>query len=88
MLLNQMKALPLQFYNMRVQILQCCKVVKTLSPFCNRKTEYKAHKQQSLKQVKLSNSVMENQKIQSALPLLIMSEKKMLSLLYMRLGLN
>ena len=55
-----MKASSFQFYNMKIQISQHCKIIKTLPSFYNRKTEYRAYKQQSFKQAKLSDSRMKS----------------------------
>ena len=85
MLLNQMKASLSQFYNVRVQISQCCEVAEMLSQFCDEK---RTHMQQSLEQIKLPDSVMINLKVQLTLPLLMMPESEMLLFLFIRLGLN
>ena len=85
MLLNQMKASPPQFHNVRVQILQCCEVVGMLPQFCGGK---RTHMWQNLEQAELPDSVVADLKVQSAFPLLMMSEKEMLFLLYMRLSPN
>ena len=88
MLLNQVKASPPQSHNVRVQIPQHCEVAGMLPQFSDRKAEYRAHKQQSLKQAELPGLMVEGQKVQPALLLSVMLKREMLFLLYMRLGSN